>query len=96
MDETTGKIRLKHQVLTKNAAKCKDCGDIIESKHRHDMVSCQCGSIAIDGGLDYIKVSAKSFSLVESLCEFKSNIIEVTQEQYSKGFYLEKDYTIVS
>lgn len=37
----------------KNRAKCKLCGDIIESIHRHDMISCRCGEISIDGGNDY-------------------------------------------
>lgn len=37
--------------------KCKKCGDIIESKSRHDMVWCKCRAIAIDGGNDYIKIT---------------------------------------
>lgn len=37
--------------------KCKHCKDIIESKHRHDMVWCRCGKVAIDGGNDYVKIS---------------------------------------
>lgn len=41
--------------IIKNAAKCKKCGDIIESKHTHDFVMCSCGSIAVDGGHDYLR-----------------------------------------
>lgn len=26
----------------RNRAKCKNCGDIIESKHQHDFVTCTC------------------------------------------------------
>ena len=37
--------------------KCLDCGYTIWSKHRHDMVWCDCGSVAIDGGRDYTKIS---------------------------------------
>jgi len=37
----------------KNRARCKNCSDIIESKHRHDFVSCKCGAIFVDGGNDY-------------------------------------------
>lgn len=40
----------------RNIAKCKKCGDIIESKHRHDFVTCKCGAISIDGGIDYTRV----------------------------------------
>lgn len=38
-----------------NKAKCKKCGDIIESKEVNDFKRCTCGSIAIDGGQEYIK-----------------------------------------
>jgi len=41
--------------IKRNAAQCLLCNDIIESKHRHDFVSCSCGNIAVDGGLDYIR-----------------------------------------
>ena len=39
----------------KNRAKCKNCQSVLESFHRHDYVTCECGSISIDGGLDYLK-----------------------------------------
>lgn len=39
----------------KNKCRCKLCGDIIESKYRHDWVSCKCGAIFTDGGLDYTR-----------------------------------------
>lgn len=38
-----------------NEAKCTKCGDIITSKHRHDYVKCKCESIAVDGGMDYLR-----------------------------------------
>ena len=41
----------------KNIAKCLLCGDIIESKHRHDYVTCKCGNLSVDGGKDYWKRS---------------------------------------
>ena len=42
-------------IITRNAAKCKICGDIIESKHVHDYVKCKCGAIAVDGGKEYLR-----------------------------------------
>lgn len=39
----------------KNKCKCLKCGDIIESKHRHDWVQCGCGAIYTDGGLSYCR-----------------------------------------
>jgi hypothetical protein len=41
--------------ITRNAAECLRCGDIIESKYRWDYVSCTCGAIAVDGGHDYLR-----------------------------------------
>jgi hypothetical protein len=39
----------------RNRARCRQCGDVIESKHRHDFVSCGCGAIFVDGGTDYLR-----------------------------------------
>lgn len=41
--------------LVRNAVKCGKCNDIIESKHRHDFVTCPCGNVSVDGGLDYAR-----------------------------------------
>lgn len=47
----------RHQY--KNKAKCKNCGDTIESKSVHDFVACSCFSkdnghgFFLDGGNDY-------------------------------------------
>ena len=38
-----------------NKIKCKKCGDIIESKSVHDFKFCKCGSVAVDGGHDYLR-----------------------------------------
>jgi hypothetical protein len=38
-----------------NKIRCKFCGEEIESKHRHDFVSCQCERVSVDGGKDYLK-----------------------------------------
>jgi len=39
----------------RNSCRCRKCGDEIESKHRHDWVSCKCGAVFTDGGLDYVR-----------------------------------------
>lgn len=41
--------------IKRNAVKCLLCGVIIESKSRHDLRWCNCGNVAVDGGLDYLK-----------------------------------------
>jgi|694.fasta_scaffold118432_4 hypothetical protein len=46
--------------VPRNRAKCRKCGDIVWSTHRHDFTSCSCGAISLDGGYDYNRVSAKN------------------------------------
>lgn len=45
--------------IISNKARCKKCGDIIESVSRHDFVICSCGlgdgGIAVDGGKSYLR-----------------------------------------
>ena len=36
--------------------RCGKCGAIIESKHRHDFVSCPCDHFFLDGGTDYQRI----------------------------------------
>ena len=38
-----------------NSIKCNHCGDHIYSAHRHDFRYCECGAVAVDGGMDYQK-----------------------------------------
>ncbi|WP_370684743.1 DUF7695 domain-containing protein, partial [Marinilactibacillus psychrotolerans] len=46
--------------ILKNKARCKRCDDVIESKHSHDFVTCKCGAISLDGGLEYQRLSFKN------------------------------------
>ena len=56
-----------------NRVKCLKCGDIIESKHRHDFVFCSCGSVAVDGGTAYLKRSGSIPLDYEELSEFEQD-----------------------
>ena len=38
-----------------NKIKCKKCGDIIESTSVHDFKWCSCGTVAVDGGHEYLR-----------------------------------------
>lgn len=35
---------------------CLNCNDVIQSKHRHDFVTCKCGATSVDGGSDYTRI----------------------------------------
>lgn len=63
----------KKYKLTCNKAKCAKCGDIIESKHRHDYKECSCHSIMVDGGLDYIRRGGKPEDIIELSEYFQIN-----------------------
>lgn len=41
--------------IISNRIKCENCGHVIESHHRHDFVWCKCGTVAVDGGKDYLR-----------------------------------------
>ena len=45
--------------IIKNAAKCLNCNEVVESKHRHDFARCSCGNVAVDGGKAYLKRSVR-------------------------------------
>ena len=46
--------------LISNRIRCKFCGDVIQSRSRHDMQMCKCGACLTDGGTDYIRRGYKT------------------------------------
>lgn len=47
-------------IIKRNRVKCLLCGDIIESKSDHNLVSCSCGKLAVDGGLTHLSRTCRS------------------------------------
>lgn len=43
------------QRIVRNAARCRHCGDVIESTSTHDFKRCSCGTIFVDGGHEYLR-----------------------------------------
>lgn len=41
--------------ILRNVIRCNHCGDVIESTHRHNYVTCSCGAVSVDGGTDYLR-----------------------------------------
>lgn len=50
-----------------NSAKCLLCGDVLESRSRHDFKMCKCGALGVDGGYDYIRRVFKNQADFEEL-----------------------------
>jgi hypothetical protein len=69
------------------AIRCPTCGDTIYSRARHDLRSCTCGEIYIDGGFDYIRIGWQTGAPPEP---FKLTI-DATKKQlfddWNKGIY---------
>jgi hypothetical protein len=45
-----------------NAIECLHCQEVIVSRHRHEMVSCVCGTVSVDGGNEYRRRGFRSGS----------------------------------
>lgn len=66
--------------------KCLICGDIIESKSVHDLVSCKCESCYIDGGQDYLHFGGKDYNKILILFNDGTEIVASDQENYKKKY----------
>lgn len=60
--------------------KCLLCGDIIESKYRHNLVSCKCENCHIDGGNDYCRYGGKDFSKILLISDNRTEAIASNNE----------------
>ena len=72
-----------------NKIKCKKCGDIIESKTRHDFKRCTCKSVAVDGGHDYLrrignKEDIEDLSFIRKLVKIDTVGYEVIKDALCK------------
>ena len=58
------------RVIKKNAIQCLKCGDVIESKSKHDFKYCSCGSCFVDGGHSYVRIGGNQDD-IEILTEYE-------------------------
>lgn len=49
-----------------NRAQCPTCDEVIESLHRHDYRSCECGDSSVDGGSWYGRMGGTPKNLMEN------------------------------
>lgn len=73
-------------MIKENKIMCLKCNQIIESKSVHDFVTCRCGAVSVDGGLEYCKrvgdrKNWKELSVDDGLypdgkCEFERNFMD--------------------
>ena len=73
------------KVLTKNAVKCLVCNKVLESKYRHNFVTCGCHNETFtDGGLVYQRLGSKDLDKVVSLAEYETITYKEAKEREQK------------
>lgn len=68
-----------------NAAICKKCNTFIASLHTHDFRLCKCGSIAVDGGKEYLKRTGDLNLIKSCVVTYKSEDQEFKVPDYFYG-----------
>ena len=71
-----------------NKIRCKNCGDIIESKTVHDFVTCKCGNVSVDGGKEVtksVKVTKKKFMESLGTEEIHTKLVDRFPEEIEVG-----------
>ena len=66
--------------------KCLICGDIIESKSVHNLISCKCESCHIDGGNEYLRFGGKDFSKILIIFDDGTEVLAIDEENYKKNY----------
>lgn len=67
-------------MIVQNAVQCISCGDFIVSKHRHDYVTCSCGTISVDGGQSYLRRVGELGMAVDMSWELSDELYEACAE----------------
>lgn len=57
-----------YEKVISNKIRCRECGDVVESVHRHDFRFCKCGTVAVDGGREYLR-RVGNLEAIEELSE---------------------------
>jgi len=58
-----------------NAIRCRNCGDVIRSKNRHDLVYCLCEKVFVDGGSWYVRCGGQ-LNMIEYLTEYYDDVFQ--------------------
>lgn len=78
-------------MILRNSIKCNHCNDEIESKHVHDFVTCKCGKVSVDGGLNYSKTMFTSLSDFINTSITDDGTHELRREHLKWGNNYDKD-----
>lgn len=65
--------------ITRNAARCRKCQDVIESRSVHHWIACDCGAIFVDGGREYLRRGGDPENF-EDLSEYEGEVAGAEQK----------------
>ena len=76
--------------VIRNAAKCLACGVIVESRHRHDFKTCDCGNLSVDGGHSYLRTVVSWPELMEdmSVVEEEGPVVDEGNDQFTTALLM--------
>lgn len=75
---------------------CPKCKDVVFSRTRHDMRSCSCGSVSIDGGDAYCRIAFDPLKIsVDDVKTFDINIEQTKKDLYKDWNEMTDKYGII-
>lgn len=67
-------------MIVANRIQCNNCKDVIQSFHRHDFKMCSCESVAVDGGVSYLRRVGTNYT--EMSLQHTDNFEEIRKHMY--------------
>lgn len=72
---------------------CLECGKIIESKWRHNFVSCECSNETfVDGGKDYMRCGGKDLNKIKVLAPIQDDETSLSIKEEQQNIESLKEY----
>ena len=68
-------------MILSNQVRCKSCQSTPFSSHRHHFQPCDCGSISVDGGMDYLRRVGKIDNYDELSIEIPNEAVDAAKEK---------------
>ena len=79
------------RTIIQNELICKKCNDVIYSKHRHDFNYCKCGSVAVDGGLSYLRRVGNVAESIERSMSIDEEALRDCREALHRSMSMDED-----
>lgn len=74
-------------LILSNQVICKLCGDAPYSLHSHDLVSCECGNVAVAGGTEYRRLLHNTSDFTDISIVWTRNHYNQIKSILNDGYY---------